>query len=101
MLRTLKPRLVHSKNFRGSIVKLFLLILIILVLTSSASAQVTDSLPGRFIKRITTPAQFVSFDKKHSDRFFARDQSSGLLLKAIMTVPETDCFLANHAKDDL
>ncbi len=56
---------------------------------------------GRLIKRITTQAQFVSFDKKHKDRFFARDASDQSLLNAVMIVPETDCFLANHVKDDL
>ncbi len=60
-----------------------------------------DTIPGRLIKKITIPAQFVSFDKKHSDRFYARDGSNGMLMNAIMVVPEMDCFLANHAKEDL
>jgi hypothetical protein len=78
-----------------------LLTIVLFLFSIPAHAHRLDTIPGRLIKRIATPAQFVSFDKKHNDRFFARDQSSGLLLNAVMTVPETDCFLANHAKDDL
>ena len=78
---------------------IFTIVLILFCLP--AHAHRLDTIPGRFIKRITTPAQFVFFDKKHSDRFFARDASSNTMLNEIMVVPETDCFLANHTKDDL
>jgi hypothetical protein len=83
--------------------RLLLLAVIAFLASSNAGAQSlkADSLPGRFIKRVTTPARFVSFDKKHNDRFFARDASDQMLLNEIMVVPEMDCFLANHAKDDL
>src|ERR1019366_3954540 len=82
--------------------QLLLLAILAFLARSNASAQSLnpDSLPGRLIKRITTPAQFVSFDKKHNDRFYVRDASDQRLLNEIMVVPEIDCFLANHTKDD-
>jgi hypothetical protein len=83
--------------------RLLLLAMFAFLASSNAGARSirTDSLPGRLIKRVTTQAQFVSFDKKHNDRFFARDASDQMLLNEIMVVPEMDCFLANHTKDDL
>jgi hypothetical protein len=79
----------------------FIFIIVLFLFSVPAHAHRLDSIPGRLIKRITTPAQFISFDKKHTDRFFARDASSNTMLNLINVVPETDCFLANHVKDDL
>ncbi len=83
--------------------KIFLpIFLIVFALSANASAHVaTDTLRGRLIKTITTRGQFVSFDKNHADRFFFRDASDEMVMNAVMTEPETDLFLANHAKDDL
>ena len=79
----------------------FFFIIVLYLFSLPVHAHQLDTIPGRIIKRITTPAQFVSFDKHHSDRFFARDASSNTMLNLIEVVPETDCFLANHVKDDL
>ncbi|MFI5201319.1 MAG: hypothetical protein ACHQNE_02920 [Candidatus Kapaibacterium sp.] len=70
--------------------------------SANASAHVTaDSIQGRLIKTITTRGQFVRFDKNHPDRFFLRDATDQMVMNCVMTEPETDLFLAGHAKDDL
>lgn len=60
-----------------------------------------DSVQGRLIKTITTRGHFVSFDKNHPHRFFFRDASDEMVMNVVATEPETDLFLADHAKDDL
>ena len=60
-----------------------------------------DSIRGQLITTVTTSGNFVSFDKAHPDRFFLRDASDQMLMNVIRTAPETDLFLADHAKDDL
>ncbi|MDP4198715.1 MAG: hypothetical protein Q8922_13845 [Bacteroidota bacterium] len=60
-----------------------------------------DTSLGRLVKTITTDAEFVSFDKDHVDRAFIRDESHGGIAMNVLLAPEMDCFLANHAKDQL
>jgi hypothetical protein len=55
---------------------------------------------GRKIKTIVASGQFSLFDKQHADRAFIKD-GDGMTMNVIYTAPEMDCFLANHAKDDL
>ncbi len=60
-----------------------------------------DSIRGTLITTVTTRGNFVSFNKNHTDRLFLRDASDQMTMNLIMTEPETDLFLADHAKDDL
>lgn len=66
-----------------------------------ADSTYTDSIRGQLITTVTTRGTFDGFDKHHADRFFLRDASDQMLLNLIMTAPETDLFVADHAKDDL
>jgi len=65
-----------------------------------AHVAATDTMLGRKIKTITATGQFSLFDKHHTDRAFLKG-ADGMTMNIIYTVPEMDCFLANHAKDDL
>lgn len=91
--------------------KILLSIFAFVLLAANADAQVThtqvtdtqvtsDTVHGRLIKTITTRGQFVSFDRNHPDRFFFRDASDQMEINIVATEPETDLFLADHAKDD-
>ncbi len=61
----------------------------------------TDTLPGQLVTTVTTQGTFVMFDKQHPDRFFFRDASDQMEMDVVLTQPEADLFLADHAKDDL
>ena len=79
---------------------LTILLLAFTVQQHSIDSVKMDSI-GRHLKTITTPAQFVSFDKNDQNRFFFRNMSDQMVTNALMGAPEMDCFLANHTKDDL
>jgi hypothetical protein len=68
---------------------------------AGTKAGASDTTLGRPVKVVTTPGQFVRFDKNHADRFFFLDQSVNMTLNMVLGAPEMDCFLANHPKDDL
>jgi len=68
---------------------------------SRAFIHNSDTTLGRLLKTWTTEGQFVGFAKSRSDEFQFRDASNGFTISVIFGAPEMDCFLANHAKDDL
>ena len=59
-----------------------------------------DSMLGRKIKTISMCGSFSLFDKQHTERAFLKG-ADGMTMNIIFAAPEMDCFLANHAKDDL
>ena len=80
------------------------MILILFVLLRFAIPQQNtpaDTTLSRLVKTVTTEAEFVSFDKDHGERAFLRDESRGGIVTNFLLAPEMDCFLANHAKDQL
>ncbi|SRR5579883_1012312 len=76
--------------------------LFLVVLVRPCFSQVaSDSASGHLIKQITTPASFLAFSKDDSNRAYLKDESRFGMTTAVQILPEMDCFLANHAKDDL
>lgn len=59
-----------------------------------------DTTLGPVVKTISTTGQFSLFDKDNPNRAFIKD-GYGMSLNLILGQPEMDCFLANHAKDNL
>ena len=66
--------------------------------SATLSAHPVDSL-GKFVKKITTNAQFNLFDEGDSNIVILR--CYGFNTKMIYGAPEMRCFIANHTKDDL